>query len=285
MSHLTYMFATQKLSLDQAEIAYLDRGTGDPLVFVHGFPLSKFTWRKAFPAFESSYRCIAPDLMGIGETAVAPSQDLSVASQAKMLIAFFDALQLPRVTLIAHDSGAVIVSTLAAAHPERVSRLVLFDTDAPGHIVRSAVVFQKILEFPGAGHLVAELMRIRGVLRFALGITISDHGAMDMNEFVETTAEPLLSSPERRRTALKFLVQQDPRSMDTVPFHRLTMPKLILWGARDTIFPLAWGTELYERLPDPKRFVEIPASGVFPHEERPDVWSREVASFLEHGYP
>jgi len=106
-----------------------------------------------------------------------------------------------------------------------------------------------------------------------------------MTEFVGTTAEPLLSSPERRRSALKFLVQLDPHYMDAMPFHRLTMPKLILWGARDRIFPLAWGTEFFERLPDPKRFVEIPGSGVFPHEERPDVWSREVASFLDQRYP
>ena len=56
------------VTLPQARIAYRESGSGDPLLFVHGWPVSSLTWRKVIPALEPSYRCIAADLMGAGET-------------------------------------------------------------------------------------------------------------------------------------------------------------------------------------------------------------------------
>src|ERR1700675_1417573 len=74
-------------------IAHIDRGTGPAALFLHGFPLSSFQWRGAIDRLSSYRRCLAPDLMGLGHTEVAPGQSVAPAAQADMLTAFLDHLE------------------------------------------------------------------------------------------------------------------------------------------------------------------------------------------------
>ena len=60
------------IDLPQGRIAYRERGKGQPVLFVHGWPLSSLTWRKVIPALEQRHRCIAVDLLGFGETNGGP---------------------------------------------------------------------------------------------------------------------------------------------------------------------------------------------------------------------
>src|SRR5262249_53840808 len=126
------------VDLGDARVAYRDTGSGDPLLLVHGYPLSSQTWRKVVPLLTASYRCVAIDLLGAGDTQVTVDADLSIETQARMLARVMDALRLPSVTLVAHDSGAVIARLLAAFEPHRVRRLIVFDTEVPGRVVTAA---------------------------------------------------------------------------------------------------------------------------------------------------
>ena len=271
------------VSLPQGRIAYRESGSGDPLVFVHGWPVSSLTWRKVIPALEPSYRCIAVDLMGIGESQTGLDSDFSMPAQARMLAAFLDALELPSATIIAHDSGATIARVFAADQPQRVPRLILFDTEVPGHVIRYFVFLQKVLRLPGADRLFGMLLRSRSFLRsrrFGLGDVVYDHSALDLDELFATTTEPMLRSRDHLRASLKFFVQFDWHLVDALPHDRLTMPKLVLWGDRDAFFPHAKGRELFEALPEPKSFSTIADCGLFPHEERPAEWLAAVEPFL-----
>src|SRR5258708_18424949 len=86
-------------------IAYIDRGTGPALLFLHGFPLSSFQWRGAIDRLSAQRRCLAPDSMGLGHTEVAAGQSVTPSAQADMLAAFLDRLSVRDVDLIANDSG------------------------------------------------------------------------------------------------------------------------------------------------------------------------------------
>ena len=271
------------VTLPQARVAYRESGSGDPLLFVHGWPVSSLTWRKVIPALEPSYRCIAVDLMGAGETEASLDGDFSRPAQAAMLAAFLDALDLPSVTLIAHDSGATIARILAADQPQRVSRLVIFDTEVPGHVIPRFVLLQKILRLPGSARLFETLLRSRNFLRsrrLGLGNAAYDHSALDLDELFATATEPILRSRNRLRASLKFFVEFDWHIVDALPHERLTMPKLVLWGDHDAFFPHSKGLELFETLPEPKSFSTIANCGVFPHEERPADWLAAVQPFL-----
>jgi pimeloyl-ACP methyl ester carboxylesterase len=273
----------RSVTLPQGRVAYRETGSGDPLLFIHGWPVSSLTWRKVIPALAPSYRCIAVDLMGIGESQNGLDGDFSMPAQARMLAAFLDALELPSATLIAHDSGATIARILAADQPQRVPRLILFDTEIPGHVIPYFVFLQKVLRLPGSDRLFGMLLRSRNFLRsgrFGFGNVAYDHSALDLDELFDTTTEPMLRSRDHLRASLKFFVEFDWHVVDAIPHDRLTMPKLVLWGDHDAFFPYAKGRQFFETLPEPKSFSTIADCGLFPHEERPAEWLAAVEPFL-----
>src|SRR5918992_5416420 len=90
------------------QIAYVERGSGDVALFLHGLPLNGFHWRGVIDHLAEHRRCIAPDLMGLGYSEVPESQDLSLNVQAAMVAEFLTALSIDTVDLLANDSGGGI---------------------------------------------------------------------------------------------------------------------------------------------------------------------------------
>ena len=110
------------------EIAFVDTGAGDPVVFLHGNPTSSYLWRNVIPEVEPHARCLAPDLVGMGDSGPAPDGSYRFADHARYLDAWFDAL-LPTqsVTLVGHDWGSVLGFYWARRHPERVRGLAYME--------------------------------------------------------------------------------------------------------------------------------------------------------------
>jgi haloalkane dehalogenase len=105
---------------------YEDAGAGDPIVFLHGNPTSSFLWRKVIPALTGEGRCLAPDLIGMGQSG-KPDIGYRFADHARYLDAWFDALDLQRVTLVGHDWGAALGSFWASRHPGRVVAIAFME--------------------------------------------------------------------------------------------------------------------------------------------------------------
>jgi len=102
------------------ELACVDTGAGDPVVFLHGNPTSSYLWRNVIPHVVPVARCLAPDLVGMGESGKAPGEAYRFADHARYLDAWFDALGLDRnVTLVVHDWGSALGFDWARRHPER----------------------------------------------------------------------------------------------------------------------------------------------------------------------
>ena len=110
------------------ELAYVDTGRGKPVVFLHGNPTSSYLWRNVIPHVSGSHRCLAPDLVGMGESGKAPAGSYRFADHQRYLDAWFDALELSRdVTLVVHDWGSALGFHWARRHPERVRALVYME--------------------------------------------------------------------------------------------------------------------------------------------------------------
>ena len=104
-----------------SEMAYVDTGEGDPVVFLHGNPTSSYLWRNVIPHIAGQARCLAPDLIGMGDSGKAPGGSYRFADHARYLDAWFDALGLTeRVVLVGHDWGSALGFDWAHRHPERV---------------------------------------------------------------------------------------------------------------------------------------------------------------------
>lgn len=196
-----------RVRVGELPVAYREAGEGEPLLLVHGWPLSSRTWRKVVPELAKSARCIAIDLL----------QGLS---------------RLP-------GSSALLRS--------------LFSSKA---LAKSPVGF---------------------------GLCFADLGRFDFDEFFEVLVASTARLPEGLRATRRFILDFDFADVDSARarYDRLAMPKLVIWGERDRIFPLRVGRRLAEMLPDPKRFTAIADAGLFVHEEQPGAWVEAVRSFLE----
>ena len=110
------------------EMAYVDTGTGKPVVFLHGNPTSSYLWRNVLPHVASTHRCLAPDLVGMGDSGKAPAGSYRFADHARYLDGWLDAMGLARdITFVLHDWGSALGFHWTRRHPERVRALVYME--------------------------------------------------------------------------------------------------------------------------------------------------------------
>jgi haloalkane dehalogenase len=114
--------AKQRVRVDAHELAYVDAGTGDPVLFLHGNPTSSWLWREIVSRLAAHYRCIAPDLIGMGDSEkLAAGDAYSFATHAEFLDGFIESLGLDQpVVLVVHDWGSGLGFDWARRHPDRV---------------------------------------------------------------------------------------------------------------------------------------------------------------------
>ena len=113
------------------KMAYVDVGQGDPIVFLHGNPTSSFLWRNVIPHLESLGRCVAPDLIGMGDSDKLPDsgpESYRFVEHRQYLDALFDELDLgDRVTLVIHDWGSALGFDWANRHRDRIRGLAYME--------------------------------------------------------------------------------------------------------------------------------------------------------------
>ena len=116
---------------DGFRMHYVEVGSGDPVLLLHGFPQTWFAWRKIMPTLAKQYRVIAPDLRGCGDTDRPPSgyDKQTVAADLRRLV---DHLGLNSIRLVGHDVGMMVAYAYACAHRDAVVQLVLMEAGLPG---------------------------------------------------------------------------------------------------------------------------------------------------------
>jgi haloalkane dehalogenase len=160
-------------------MAYAEAGRGGPVVFLHGNPASSYLWRNVMPHLEGAGRCLAPDLIGMGDSAKLPPGDpdrYSFAAHARHLDALLEALGVRGdVTLVLHDWGSALGFDWARRHPGSVKGIAYLEPIAkplswaglPGQLqqlfraLRSPAGEQMVLE----GNLFVEQILPGGIMR------------------------------------------------------------------------------------------------------------------------
>jgi pimeloyl-ACP methyl ester carboxylesterase len=285
--HASRRFAEVK----SGRIAYFEKGQGHPAVFVHGVPLNGYHWRHVIDRVQHRRRCIALDLMGLGYSEIAPSQDVSFAAQAQMIDEFMDALGIEQIDLVANDSGGAIAQIFAARYPDRLSSLILTNCDVHdgwpppqtfplierARIGTLAALFQPLVDRPD---LVRE-RHIRGE-PVPLFRCYSDPGVLT-DEIIRLYLQPLLSSPQRIEAFQNYWLAFD--NATTVAAHAalksLQVPTLVVWGLDDVFFDKKWAYWLKNTIPGARRVIEVPDARLFFPEDRPDALAQPVLQFWE----
>src|SRR5882724_1578354 len=116
------------------EMAYIDEGQGDPIVFIHGNPTSSYAWRNILPYVQGVGRIIAPDLIGMGDSQKLPVSgpvSYTFVEHRRYLDALLEALAVhERVILVGHDWGAALAFDWARRHPDAVRGIAYMEAVA-----------------------------------------------------------------------------------------------------------------------------------------------------------
>jgi pimeloyl-ACP methyl ester carboxylesterase len=247
-------------------IAYVERGEGPVALFLHGVPLNGYHWRHQLAVLSDARRCLAPDLMGLGHSEIAPDADLSFPAQAAMLLAFLDSLGIDQVDLVGNDSGGGIAQILATRAPERVRSLVLSNCDT--HDNWPPAAFMPIVEL-AKQHALGALLESTRASTAPFEPAFERHE--ERAEALAVYLEPVLSSPERIANLERYVACMDNQQTTGIraDLEKLEVPTLIAWGLGDVYFAEEWADWLAATIPGVRRVVKIPRAKLFFAEERP----------------
>jgi haloalkane dehalogenase len=118
----------KRVRVDDSEMSYVDSGLGDPIVFLHGNPTWSYVWRTIIPPVSELGRCLAPDLVGMGQSAPSPRRAYRFVDHARYLDDWFEALGLTqKVTLVLHDWGSALGFYRAFRHPQQIRAIAYME--------------------------------------------------------------------------------------------------------------------------------------------------------------
>lgn len=120
------VYPSKFIDVNGSKMHYIEAGSGDPILLLHGVPTSCYLWRNVIPHLALLGRCIAPDLIGFGRSA-KPSITYSVFDHINYIEKFIEALNLKRITLIMHGWGSVIGFNYAMSHEKNCKGLVFYE--------------------------------------------------------------------------------------------------------------------------------------------------------------
>ncbi|MBE8521261.1 alpha/beta fold hydrolase [Amycolatopsis sp. H6(2020)] len=271
-----------RVRLPAGEVRYCERGTGAPVVFVHGVLTNAELWRKVVPDVAAAgFRCLAPDLpLGAHDLPMRADADLSPAGNADVIADFLDALDLRDVTLVANDTGGALTQILLSRRPERVGRVVLTPSDCFEYFFPPIFkALPPLARIPGSMAVLGQLLRIRAL--YPLPVLFGWVVKRPLPDAVaQAYLSPLRKSAGVRRDLRKLLREVHPRHTLAAAEKLRTFdrPVLLAWAPEDKLFPIRLAHRLAALLPDAK-LVEVPDSYTFLSEDQPAVLARHVVAF------
>ncbi|MFD8691948.1 alpha/beta fold hydrolase [Streptomyces sp. NPDC059651] len=252
----------------------LGRAEAPPVVLVHGTPFSSYVWRGVARALAQDHRVYVWDLPGYGESAQFEGQDVTLASQARVLAELLGHWQLTEPVVVAHDFGGCVALRAHLLHGARYRRLALVDPVALAPWGSPAY------------RLLGEHAGVFAQLPPAL------HRAL-VREYVSSASGPGLSpavldqlvapwcTESGRPAFYRQISQNDQRFTDEIQhrYGEIDVPVLICWGADDTWIPVARGHELAALVPGSELRI-IEGSGHLVQEDAPAELTAALTGFL-----
>jgi pimeloyl-ACP methyl ester carboxylesterase len=281
MSTSSALGEQREVQLPQGSISYRERGSGEPIVFVHGLLVNGDLWRKVVPELSKDYRCIAPDLpLGSHTKAMNESADLSVYGIAKLIDDFLAALDLHDVTLVGNDTGGALSQMVVTRHPQRIGRLVLTPCDAFDNFPPR---FFKWLLYPAQWDFGVRLLL--APMRFkAMRNSPTAFGWLSKKGIEPEITASWLEPPRRdagvRRDLTKVIRGVDKRYMleTSKRLGEFDRPVLIVWTPEKDFFKWEHAEALAKTFPD-ARLERIEDSYTFVPEDQPERLAKLIAEF------
>jgi abhydrolase domain-containing protein 6 len=260
----------KSVSAADHEIVYLEGGQGETIVLLHGFSADKDNWTRFAKYLTDRYHVVIPDIPGFGESTRDPEAVYDIASQARRIRAFAEAIGLERFHLAGNSMGGNLSGAYAAMFTDQVLSMGLL---APSGV-----------RFPELTPLQEGIARGENML---LVESVADFERILGLNFVK---QPFIPRPVKRYFAERAAenrtfnekINGDLRAHPFYlepHFERMTIPALVLWGDTDRVLHPSGARVFYEGLPN-ARLVIMEACGHIPMLERPTETAEHYLAFL-----
>jgi haloalkane dehalogenase len=196
-------YVRRRIAVLDTDMAYIDVGAGDPIVFLHGNPTSSYLWRNIIPHLKPLGRCLAPDLVGMGASGKAPQHSYRFVDHARYLDSWFDELGLEsQVTLVLHDWGSALGFYWAQRHPERIKGIAYMEALVrplawQDWDQRARPIFEAMRSPAGEQIVLEKNVFVERILPASVIRTLSEHE-------MEVYRRPYLQPGESRRPTLTW---------------------------------------------------------------------------------
>lgn len=266
--------AMSAIRLSHGDVAYVDRGQGQPVLLVHGFPLDHTMWNAQIEALSPLHRVIAPDLRGFGQSPLGeadPRHGISMKQYADEIVELLDTLDIVEpIVLVGFSMGGYIAWQFVRRYPERLRALIQCDTRAAADTDEGRAgrlkMAEKIAEWGSAR--VAEMMGPK--LFSPHGLETKPQLMTELRRVVSRTAPAGIAAAQRGMAA---------RPDVTAMLPTIQVPTLVLVGADDVVSTSAEMRTITAAIPE-ATFVEIPAAGHMTTMENPAAVNDALIGFL-----
>ena len=278
--------AKKFVSVGSWKVAYIDRGSGNPIVLLHGCPFQGFEYNRIIPILGRHYRVIVPDLLGLGDTVVRLDDDYRLPNQVNMVIGLMSQLGIDSAFFVGHDHGAAICQLMMKDHPEQLRAVVLTNAEAydqwPSAPERLDV---QLVVNPATTPLFRLLLGPSAAQRWVYRIAVQNPAVLD-DEVLTAFVRPNMATPERWLRLRRFLSWQLDRdhNLETMRavdgIRRFRRPTLILWGQNDKNFGPVVAERLAHDIPGAVRIEWLENSAHLPMLEEPEAYAEAVERFF-----
>jgi pimeloyl-ACP methyl ester carboxylesterase len=263
------------IEVNQRKVQVLERGSGTPLLYLHGFAdvhSVKENWLPFHEKLAECARVIAPAHPGCAGT--DESKDIETVEDVVFhYLEVLDALKLNQFDLIGSCVGGWIAVELAVRHPEKIRNLVLIG--APGLFVEGALIGDVFMmaqpEYGSSYASLREMLFVGSDQVNALEMFPDGKGELED----EVRRYQMLRLSSRIGFKPPYFYNYSLRNR----LHRITSPALILWGERDHFVPRSHGETYAERIPDAELTI-VSEAGHSAHVEKPEETARLILKFL-----
>ncbi|MDQ2974778.1 MAG: alpha/beta hydrolase [Acidobacteriota bacterium] len=266
------------VEIDGVRIHYQEKGTGTPLVLLHGFTSSTYSWKDVFDPLSKTFRVIAVDLKGFGFSG-KPDGDYTRRAQATLIAHLLDRLNIERAWVCGNSMGGEVTLNFALQNPQRVEGLILIDS-AGVNVSGSGSLAPRYLLVPVAGRvLMALALTSDRLVRQGLEKSFYDRAKVT-DERVANYYRPLktrsgqLAAYRARAQAETFPIENQ--------LDKIKAPTLIIWGAEDALIPVEAGYKMNSLIKDSK-LVIFDKCGHLLQEEMPLRVVEEITRFIKEG--
>ena len=243
------------------------------VILLHGFGSSLLTWDAWARPLSAEFRVIRFDLPGFGLTGPDPTGDYTDARTVAVLLALMDRLGVARASVAGNSLGGKIAWMFAAAHPDRVTRLVLISPDG---FASPGFDYGKKPDLPFVVRLLPYMLP-KPLLRMTLAPAYGD--PKNLTDATVQRYQDMMLAPGDRTAMVARMGQV--MLEDPVPLlKRIQAPTLLLWGEKDAMIPVSNAADYQAALPH-ATLVPLPGLGHVPFEEDPAMSLPPVLHFLE----